>query len=312
MVWYFGKRKAFHSLGAHYVSMKTGSIPLADLQGGFDLQSTVESGQTFLWHRESGSIYDRPAAYGGTDWYTTVHDGEVIRARQVDDLLEWEATTDAEPILVSRLRLDDDLPSILGSAPPDPLFERAKNAYRGMRLVRDPLFPCLVSFICSAQMRVARIHGMQSALAQTFGDAIDFDGKTYYAYPEPERIAATTETELRDLGLGYRAPYVQRSAALYVDGVIDPATVREIDYEDAREALQAFVGVGEKVADCVLLFALDHLDAVPLDTWIQRAIAEHYPHCEKGNYGDTSRAIREEFGPYPGYVQTYVFHYLRE
>jgi N-glycosylase/DNA lyase len=161
-------------------------------------------------------------------------------------------------------------------------------------------------------MRVRRIHRMQTALARTYGDAIDFDGETYYAYPEPARLAAATEAELRDLGLGYRAPYVRESAALHADGVVDPAVVREMDYEDAREALQAFVGVGQKVADCVLLFSLARLEAVPLDTWIQRAIAEHYPHCEKGTYADTSRAIREEFGPYPGYVQTYVFHYLRE
>ena len=292
--------------------METGAIPVADLPGGFDLQSTVESGQTFLWRREDGPTYEQSGAHGGSGWYATVHDGEVVRVRQRDGVLEWEATTDAEPILLERLRLDDDLPAILEAAPADPLFDQARETYPGMRLVRDPVFPCLVSFICSAQMRVARIYRMQTDLARTFGEPVAFDGETYYAYPEPERLAAATESELRDLGLGYRAPYVRESAALYADGVVDPATVREMDYEDAREALQAFVGVGQKVADCVLLFSLDHLEAVPLDTWIQRAIGEHYPDCEKGKYADTSRAIRERFGPCPGYVQTYVFHYLRE
>jgi N-glycosylase/DNA lyase len=83
-------------------------------------------------------------------------------------------------------------------------------------------------------------------------------------------------------------------------------------YEDAREYLTRFVGVGEKVADCVLLFSLGFLEAVPLDTWIRTAIAEYYPDCDRGNYRDTSRAIRERFGgEYAGYAQTYVFFYLR-
>jgi N-glycosylase/DNA lyase len=83
-------------------------------------------------------------------------------------------------------------------------------------------------------------------------------------------------------------------------------------YEDAREWLTRFVGVGQKVADCVCLFSLGFLEAVPLDTWIRTAIAEHYPDCDRGNYAETSRAIRERFGgAYAGYAQTYVFHYLR-
>lgn len=292
--------------------METGAIALADLPGGFDLQSTVESGQTFRWQREDDRTYERTNAHGGTHWYATVHEGEVIRARQCDGLLEWESTTDAEPMLVEWLRLDDDLTAVMDAVPPDPLLERARAAYPGMRLVRDPFFPCLMSFICSAQMRVRRIHRMQSNLAREYGEPIEFDGRTYHTFPTPEQLASATEAELRDLGLGYRAPYVRESAAMYADGAIGPADLRELDYEEAREALRAYVGVGEKVADCVLLFSLGRLDAVPLDTWIRRAIAEHYPHCDRGSYGETSRAIREEFGPYPGYVQTYVFHYLRE
>jgi N-glycosylase/DNA lyase len=112
--------------------------------------------------------------------------------------------------------------------------------------------------------------------------------------------------------LGYRAPYVQRTAEMVADGVAHPAEARDRPYEEAREYLTQFVGVGEKVADCVLLFSLGYLEAVPLDTWIRTAIAEHYPDCDRGNYTDTSRAIREQFGGrYAGYAQTYVFFHLR-
>jgi len=300
--------------------METGVIAVDDLAGPFDLQATVESGQSYLWSRLDGKMYTTDDAYGGQAWYETVvppidgvsDERAVVRVRQVDDRIEWESTTDAVPILTHLLRLDDDLAAIYDAAPDEPLFDRAFAQYRGMRLVRDPPFPCLISFICSAQMRVSRIHGMQQRLASEYGETVEFDGRSYEAFPTPEALAARTEAELRDLSLGYRAPYVQRTAEMIADGEADPADAANREYEAAREYLTQFVGVGQKVADCVLLFSLGFLEAVPLDTWIRTAIEDHYPDCEQGNYTDTSRAIRAQFGDaYAGYVQTYVFHYLR-
>ncbi|NHN48784.1 DNA-3-methyladenine glycosylase 2 family protein [Halostella sp. JP-L12] len=292
--------------------METGVIDASALPGGLDLQATVESGQSYLWRREDGRMYETERAFGGSAWYHTVVDGEVIRTRQVDGRLEWEATTDAEPYLFDLLRLDDDLDAIVAAAPDDELIREAYDAYRGMRLVRDPPFGCLISFICSAQMRVSRIHSMVTALAEAYGDPVEFDGVTYRAFPTPEQLAEATEAELRDLGLGYRAPYVVRTAEMVADGEAHPADARELPYEEARDYVTQFVGVGDKVADCVLLFSLDFFEAVPLDTWIRTSIEDYFPDCDRGNYADTSRAIRERFGSdYAGYVQTYVFHYLR-
>ncbi len=313
--------------------METGVVPLSEIDGPFDLQATVESGQTYLWDRADDGMYEQQVAHGGDHWYETVvrpfapprGDGDtlvseptVVRVRQVgesddpDARLEWESTVDAEQLLTHLLRLDDDLDAILSATPDLPLLEEAYETYHGMRLVRDPPFPCLISFICSAQMRVARIHGMQRRLAESFGDPVTFDGETYYAFPTPEQLAAATESELRDLSLGYRAPYVQRTAELVADGEAHPAAATDRAYEAAREYLTQFVGVGEKVADCVLLFSLGFLQAVPLDTWIRTAIGDYYPNCERGGYTETSRAIREQFGgEFAGYAQTYVFYYLR-
>ncbi|WP_332899391.1 DNA-3-methyladenine glycosylase family protein [Haladaptatus sp. CMSO5] len=296
--------------------MESGTLALANLTGEFDLQSTVESGQSYLWRREDGRMYEQTPAYGGDAWYYTVlpRDGDpaVVRVRQKDDHLEWESQFDAEATLVHLLRLDDDLPAIFDAIPDDPLVSAAYDAYKGMRLVRDPPFQTLISFICSAQMRVSRIHDMQLGLARTYGEKFEFDGKTYHAFPTPEALAQASEAELRDLNLGYRAPYVKRSAELVAAGEAAPEDAVGLEYEAARDELKTFVGVGDKVADCILLFSLGYLEAVPLDTWIQSAIADHYPHCERGNYRDTSRAIRAQFGrKYAGYAQTYVFHYLR-
>ena len=299
--------------------METGSRPIEAFDGGFDLTTTLESGQSYLWRRDDGRIYDGKTE--GSPWYytvlpgtaTTTNEPEVLRVRQIDGRLEWVSSTEnAADRLEHLLRLDDDLDSIAEAMPSDPLIDRAYDAHRGMRLVRDPPFGSLISFICSAQMRVARIHGMQTALAETYGETVTLDGTTYHAAPTPSALAAATEDELRELSLGYRAPYVRRTAEMVAEGEAHPEDALGLEYEDARESLTRFVGVGEKVADCVLLFSLGYLEAVPLDTWIRTAVEEHYPDCERGNYVETSRAIRAQFGgTYAGYTQTYVFHHLR-
>ncbi|WP_265107791.1 DNA-3-methyladenine glycosylase family protein [Halosolutus halophilus] len=298
--------------------MQSGAIPVAELSGGFDLYRTLESGQSYLWRRSDGEMYTGEPAPGA--WYYTVVDGSgdgsssggVIRVRHRNDALEWQSSTDAESVLRNLLRLDDDLEAIAAAAPDDPLVREAYDAHRGMRLVEDPPFGTLISFICSAQMRVSRIHDMVSTLAREYGDPIAFDGETYHAFPTPEQLAAATEAELRDLGLGYRAPYVVRTAEMVASGEAHPAEARDLEYEAAREYLTQFVGVGDKVADCVLLFSLGFDEAVPLDTWIRSAIEEYYPDCDRGSYAATSRAIRDRLGgEYAGYAQTYVFHFLR-
>ena len=307
--------------------MHSGTIDIDDLAGGMDLQATLESGQSYLWRRDDGRMYENAPADG---WYWTVvrrptdgtatrsvarldaGDPVVVRVRQRDGRLDWEASAPAEDAVRSLLRLDDDLPAIRASAPDDPMVTRAYDRYWGLRLVRDPPFGALISFICSAQMRVSRIHGMQVALAETFGDTVTLDGESYAVYPTPDQLADATEEELRDVGLGYRAPYVKRSAEMVASGEAHPIDALDMSYLDARASLTEFVGVGEKVADCVLLFSLDFLEAVPLDTWIRTTIVEYYPDCERGNYADTSAAIRERLGgEFAGYTQTYVFHHLR-
>jgi len=309
-----------HSKGSYRslacsTTMERGTIDITSLSGGFDLQSTVESGQSYLWWREDGNDYAGAVPAGGDAWYRTTTratgDPAAVRVRQRGDRLEWESTVDAEPVLRTRLGLDDDLERIRASAPSDDLIDTAYDRFWGMRIVRDPPFAALVSFICSAQMRVSRIHAMQQSLREAFGTPVELAGETAHAYPTPDQLAAATEAELRDLSLGYRAPYVQETARMVVDGE-RPDAVAGQPYEQARESLTAFVGVGRKVADCVLLFALGYLEAVPLDTWIRKTIERYYPDCERGGYEATSRAIRDRLGgEYAGYTQTYIFHHLR-
>lgn len=293
-------------------SMETGAIPLSSVPGPVDVESTLESGQSYLWWRADDRTYDRLGAHGGDAWYQTAAYNEVIEVRQTETAIEWRSSTDADPLVRDLLGLHDDLDEIRSTAPNDDPVTAAYDTYPGMRIVRDPFFGCLVSFICSAQMRVERIFEMQERLRRTYGDPVEFDGETYHAFPSADALSEATEQELRDLKLGYRAPYVAQTADLVASGDLTAADIEGRTYEDARDTCTGFVGVGDKVADCVLLFSLGYLEAVPLDTWIRTAIEQYYPECDGGNYAETSRALRTRLnGEYAGYHQTYLFHYLR-
>lgn len=288
----------------------TGTIPRAELSGGIDLFETLASGQSYRWRRVDGDLFEPPAGRP-TPWYETVADGRVVQVRETADGLEWRAESDPTPTLTRLLRLDDDLDQILVAGPNDAIYREAVGRYRGMRLVEDSLWVGLLSFICSTNMHVRRIHAMVSALADRFGTSHELSDRSVSAVPTPAELAAADEAAIRACGVGYRAPYLaetSRAVTARDPPLPDPATM---EYEALRDRLTVYHGVGPKVADCAILFGAGRLEPVPLDRWIRRAIAEHFPECERGNYAETSRAIRDRLGPYPGYAQTYLFHHLR-
>lgn len=288
----------------------SGSIHNEELVGGIDLYLTLASGQTYRWRREEGNLFDQ-SSDRPTPWYETVAEGAVIRVRQTDEGLEWEGSRDVDPFLRRLLRLDDDLPAILETGPNEAIYREAIASHQGMRLVVDSLYVGLISFICSTNMHVERIHQMVQSLMRNVGTQHTMGGRTYHAFPTPTQLADCSVETLLDCGLGYRAPYVRATAQTIAEGDLPLPEVEEATYEETRQRLTEYTGVGPKVADCALLFGAGLLEPVPLDRWIQRAIERHFPECEQGSYEATSQAIRSRLGPYPGYAQTYLFHHLR-
>ena len=287
----------------------SGTIDTETLSGGIDLHLTLASGQSYRWRSSDGAFFEAPTSLP-TPWYETVADGIIIRVRDVGDALEYRGTPGVENALYRLLRLEDDLDAMLAAGPDLEVYDEAVEHCRGMRLVEDSLYVGLLSFVCSTNMRVERIHQMVQTLMERFGETYRFDDRTFYGFPEAEVLASASVDELRECGLGYRAPYVKQTAEAIATGDV-PLPGGDLEYEQRRSALQAYHGVGPKVADCALLFGAGDLEAVPLDRWIERAIEAYLPECVGPTYEDTSRAIRSALGPYPGYAQTYLFHHLR-
>lgn len=282
-------------------------MPRIHVDEPVDVKNTLESGQSFLWTRED----DESGSEGERCWYSAVVEGEGVRVRDAPDGegVEYETTGSDESRVRELLGIDDPLEEIHDAITRDERVARAVDEYGGMRVVSDPFFPCVVSFIVSAQNRIPRIRKLVNEMAREWGEPVEGYG---YNFPSPETVAEVGEEPLRELGLGYRAPYVVESARLVADGTVGPDEIRTMSYHEAHDAVQELVGVGDKVGDCVLLFSLGFGEAVPLDTWMLKVVKEHYPEMDGGTYDETADAFRERFGENAGYAQNYLFHYERQ
>ena len=281
---------------------------LISFAGPLDLTWTLESGQTFRWRREEpdGASTDAP-------WYHGVVFDNIVRVRRVSDGVEFTSHPDdesaLEPLVRSYLRLDDDLEAVYCAIDVDERIGSAIRSYHGMRLARQDPWECLISFICSSTSNIPRISGNVEDMSTHFGHRLVFGDIDRGTFPGPEALSAAGEDALRRLGLGFRAKYVAAVAETVAAGGLDLFALREAPYDEALEALTGLPGVGDKVANCVLLFSLDKLDAFPVDVWIHRALADWYLDPDrKLNRVAMRRWAQQHFGPYAGYANQYLFH----
>lgn len=255
----------------------------------FSPGKTFGCGQTYhYWRTDEG-------------WLTTL-DGEEVEVRNAEDGVEIRSEAPREDIR-GFLGLDDPLEQIYREITVDSLMERVVEEYRGLRLMRDDYFACLISFVLSTQSTVERTTGMVRRLCEEYGERV---GEAW-TFPDPETLATAGDEELRALGVGYRAPYVLETARMTKDGMVREEDLRNMEYGEAHLELQRLPGVGPKVADCVLLCSLGHLDVVALDTRIDNVIDQHYPELRGDSYMETTENFRAYFGRYTGYAQTYLY-----
>ncbi len=265
----------------------------------FDLGLSLLCGQAFRW---------RPQDDGS---YRGVVEGTVVDIWQGSNgKLGWESGP--KPLtkeqVVSYFRLEDDLESIRSHIG-DPAVDAAFESYPGLRLLRQDPWETLVSFVISQVSNVPRISKTVESLAMHYGDHLG-DG-TSASFPKPEQLAQADENALRFLGLGYRAPHIVHISNAVNDGQLFLEPLRFVSYEEARAQLVELPGVGPKVADCALLFSLDHLEAFPVDRWVIRAVEEWYDVRSGMSQEAMAQWARSRFGSYAGYAGQYLFHARR-
>ena len=205
--------------------------------------------------------------------------------------------------------LGADLEEIYASISVDDRMRAAIERYRGMRVLRQDPWECLMSFICTSASNIPRISMNIESICRAFGRRITGSGgEAAHAFPTPDELAGATEAEVRDLGLGYRAAYLVSTARRVAEGAVDLMALREASYDEALEALVSLDGVGDKVANCVLLMALDKPAAFPVDTHIDQRLREWYLDGPKPNRVKMRAWAQEYFGAHAGYANHYLFH----
>ena len=267
--------------------------PCSELDAAaFDLRRTIESGQIF---------HAMPAGEG---WQVLVDRIPVYLAQRGERLLVERGK---EEIARRYFSLDHPLEKIYAAFPQDAFSQAALAACRGLRIMRQPWWECLGTFITSPMKQVAHIRQISLQLRALFGEPVA--DSLVAAYPSPDRLADAGEEKLRACGMGFRAKGLHGTARKIAGGDFDLAALAQQPTARAREALCQLPGVGRKVANCVLLFAYERLDAVPVDVWISRILLAM--RRRKGSPLALERYSNRRFGLYAGYVQQYLFHHAR-
>lgn len=264
------------------------------LPGPIHLRHTLESGQVFHWCQHPDGA-----------WVGLV-DSMPARVREIDGHLAVEQGCPVK--IADFFALDHDLESIQGNFPNEPLSQAALAYCGNLRIIRQPLWECVATFITSSMKQVSHIRGMSLAIRRQFGWIPD--GATVPAYPSFSALATASEEDLRGCGLGYRAANLLATARLLDSGTLSLESLSRLQTPTLRKALTSLPGAGVKVANCILLFAYGRLDCVPIDTWIHRILLV----MRKGRPGTSAqlaRYARRRLGPSAGYVQQYLFHHAR-
>jgi len=286
--------------------MKFIEIPASD----FDLAMTLDSGQVFHWEKADngfvGTIGD--CAVYIEEW------GELLRASlaSASSRLISDDGQDAHATICRYFALDHPLAEICASFPDDPAMNAARHFCRGLRIIRQPKWECLATFICSSMKQVAHIRQISLALRRRLGERRKVGDHAVYTFPPAQRIARATENDLRECALGYRAKNLLATARLISSGECDLESWSALSDPDLREKLCSLPGVGAKIANCVLLFAYDRLRAFPIDVWIERVLKQKYfPRKKKVTEPRLREFSETYFGEHGGYAQQYLFHHAR-
>lgn len=271
---------------------------MISLNGPFSLEHTLLCGQFFRFRRE---------ARADGNWFFVMNGPALIKARQTQEGLEYDAVNAGEHDIRRLFGLDHDLPSILSSIQKDDHMREAVSKYAGLRVMRQDPWQCLVSFMCSSNANIPQINRMTTNLAARWGTPLELDGFSTKAFPTPEQLRGASLQDLLSCGLGFRAKFVHELCSNQPD--FDE--LRRMSYADAHEKLMEIDGVAEKIADCVSLFALEKMEAFPTDVWVERAVRELYFNGENVSTRKAREFGRQYFGEHAGYAQEYLYYWRR-
>ena len=258
----------------------------------FSLKESLECGQFFRWTKIG-------------DIYLIQSSNRIFLLHQRKDFLYYEGVE--ESFLTDFFRLEDDLDAILKDIDRDSIIHQAIHQYRGLRLLRQDPWECLLSFLCSSAKAIPQIRSIIEELCRSCGEKIFFKSFQSYGFPEPSSIR--TPFQLKSVKAGFRIDYLVKASQCIDRKQL--LALKGLPYPEARKSLMKLPGVGKKVADCTVLYSLDFLEAFPIDTWIRRGLQEFYFGGKRVGEKKMEGFVSKHFGPFAGYAQLYLYHFWR-
>lgn len=271
-------------------------------QPDFDPCHIFECGQAFRWEKEKDNSY------------TVVAKGKVINiAKQNEDIII--NNTNAEDFIdiwQDYFDLNTDYTNIKLWLDNDDIMKKAISFGHGIRILNQDEFEIIISFMISANNRIPMIKKVIENLSYNFGDKIgEYNGKLYYSFPTEEQLAKADIDIIRSCKAGFRSERIKEAAMRIVDERDIVYKLKEKSYEEALEYLLSYKGIGNKVANCILLFSMKQFSTFPVDVWVRRVMQELY--VPKTTSDKQIREFAEhKFGSLSGYAQQYLFYYARE
>jgi len=270
-------------------------------QFSIDIDNSINSGQVFLWEK------------CGSDWYGI--NGQ--------DILKINKNAVIKSIQNSKtdfFRKKDNMQEIIKSISKDKTVKKAIKQYEGLRIFKQDPFQCMISFIISSNSNIQKIKTSLEKITKKFGVKVEIQNKEFFLFPKPEKLANASIEEIKKCGVGYRAPFIKQAAEIIFSKKIDLEYLEKLDYKEAKKNICLIPGVGNKVADCILLFSLNKLEAFPLDTWMIKILEKYYSNefkietktITQKQYEILHEKIVNYFGPYCGYAQQFLFKMERE
>lgn len=277
------------------------SIKINDVRD-FNINHIFDCGQCFRWNKEQDGSY------------TGVVKNKVINVLQEGSSVEFNNINidDFENVIKSYFDFETDYKAIKNTVNTDEIMAEAIKFGEGIRILNQDEWEIMISFMISANNRIPMIKKVIENLSVNFGEYIDnYKGKDYFSFPTAERLSSAPVEKILECKAGFRAPRIKEAATRFLTEKDQVYNIRNKSYDEGLSYLKTYAGIGDKVANCILLFSMRHFDTFPVDVWIRRVMQELYVDKNTKD-ADIRKFAENKFGKYSGFAQQYLFYYARE
>jgi N-glycosylase/DNA lyase len=266
-----------------------------------NVENSINSGQVFLWKKNN------------MNWYG-INGQDVLKITDLGNVKSYQN------VKTNFFRKKDNIEEIIKSISKDTITKKAVKQYLGLRIFEQDPFQCLISFIVSSNSNIQKIKSSLENISKKFGDKVEFENQEFFLFPEPKKLANATVNEIKMCGVGYRAGFIKDAANIISQKEIDFEYLKKSNYQNTKEEICQIPGIGNKVADCIMLFSLNKLESFPLDRWMIRILEKYYSDkfqletktITEKQYEILHEKIVNHFGPFAGYAQQFLFKMERE